>query len=497
MAESIDTTSTDARQPLEVVEQAPSAQVPAVVTERNAAIEAAAEAALMPGVPGRDEFLTLAMTAKMLSLSGAAPEAVRNNPYVAFHVAMLGRDLGISPSAALNLIDVIPGKNGTYQLSLSPELMNGQISRLRLGKIWKKKVTLTECVATAVGPGGIDRRCRLTWRDDVHASDCDCDILGETEFTWEDAKIANLVGDQCTPGAHDPACMNNQSAARLKCNQGYRTYPKRMLWWRAAGFCADDYFPEAGLGLYSPEELGAVVDAEGRPIDPSTVELPDGYQQALPPPNPNNEDATDEDKWNLKLRIMALPEDIGAELRETWKKSDKLTAVDKLTQAGMKTAQSVLAGAESKARTKHKDWSSVAAIEAIAAKFAAAVLPVWAGTSDSAPTPPDSGPGPTETASADDSTPAPETGGKTAPVVPSSEPDGARGHAAPEPTDEDLEGASPKLINDTIAEVLAMKAHDVDKALTGYRLHTEGELDTRKRRLTLAIVRDRKNQPQA
>lgn len=472
MAEPIETTSTTAGQPLEVVQAAPAPQVPAI-TGRDAAIEAAAEAALaMPGVPGRDEFLTLAMTAKMISLSGAAPKAIRESPYVAFHVAMVGRDLGISPSAAVNLIDVIAGKGGEYQLSLSPQLLNGQIRRLGLGSIRPRIRTDRECVAVAYAPDGTE--------------------LGESEFTWEDARMAGLVGDKCEPGVHVKDKQRQGGGAYCGCNQGYITYPKRMLWWRASGFAADDFFPEAGLGLYSPEELGAVVDEEGRPIDPANVTLPDGYEPKQIA-NPNTEAASDEDKWNLKLRIMALPDDIGAELRETWKKSDKVTAVDKLTQAGVKVAQAMVAGAESKARTKHKDWSPTTAIEALAAKFAAAVLPVWAGRPDSAPTPPDSGPAPTQTGGSTETTPAPETDRKKAPSGPASEPDGARGHAAPEPTDEDLEGASPKLINDVIAEVLAMKAPEVDTRLTEYRLHTEGELDTRKRRLTLAIVRERKH----
>ena len=51
----------------------------------------------MPGVPGRDEFLALALQARMLSMSGAAPKAVRSNPYVVLHVAMVGTRPGCSP----------------------------------------------------------------------------------------------------------------------------------------------------------------------------------------------------------------------------------------------------------------------------------------------------------------------------------------------------------------------------------------------------------------
>lgn len=498
MAEPIETTSAPTAAPLEVVE--PPAPVPAVTTQQeqaSAAIVAASEAALAnPGMPGRDEFLTLATTARMLCLSGAAPKAIRNNPYVAFHVAMVGRDLGISPSAAMELIDVIDGQNGP-RLSLSPQLINGQIRRLGLGSIVPATQTAEKCIAVALGPGGrLDPRCKRTYPE--HVEGCSCTgIIGDYEWTWEDAQMANLAGDKCRPGHHDPVCYKSDAAKNLRCAQGNRTYPKRMHWWRASGYLADDVFPEAGLGLYTAEELGATVDEEGRSIDVASVELPDGYQQALPAPSPNTEAASDEDKWNLKLRIMALPDDIGAELRETWKKSDKVGAVDALSQAGMKVAQAMVSGAESKARTKHKDWNSAKAIETIAAAVVSNLLPPWSAGPDSAPTPtpPPQGGAPAPER-ADDGA-KPETARKSAPSGPESTADGERGHAAPEPSDEDLEGAPPKLINDVIAEVLAMKAHDVDKALTAYKLHTEGELDSRKRRLTLAIVRDRKTSTEA
>lgn len=264
----------------------------------RAAVEAAAEAALaMPGVPGRDEFLALAMQARMLAMSGAAPEAVRNDPYVAFHVAMVGRDLGISPSAALQLIDVIKTKNG-YQLSLSPQLLNGQIRRLGLGRIVPVLQERDRCIARALGPDG--------------------EILGETEFTWEDARDAGLVGLKCMPGEH----ATNRDG-RCGCNQGYRTYPRRMMWWRASGFCAADLFPEAGLGLYSPEELGSVVDDQGRPLDPATVALPPGYddpaEQRRQQQAAADQPAAGDKLWELQELIYALPAQLLAELRQQWR----------------------------------------------------------------------------------------------------------------------------------------------------------------------------------
>lgn len=296
-----------------------NAPLPAVpdpqLAAANARIDAAAtEAAGLPGVPGRDEFLSLAMQARILSMSGAAPEAVRGNPYVAFHVAMVGRDLGISPSAALELVDIIKS-GGQYRLSLSPQLLNGQIRRLGLGSIVPLVQQVDRCVAVALAPGGhADVRCGATWPE--HAEGCRCQgILGSTEFTWEEARMAGLVAEGCQPGAHTVKCLNRNSAAWDRCNGGYVTYPKRMMWWRAGGYCADDWFPEAGLGLYSPEELGSVVDAEGRPIDPTTVELPEGYQPKAAEPVAM---AGDRAVAELRHDIAALPDEGRQALVAKW-----------------------------------------------------------------------------------------------------------------------------------------------------------------------------------
>lgn len=341
---------------------AADAPLPATITHEEAAtalIERAADAALMPGVPGRDEFLTLAATARILSLSGAAPEAVRNNPYIAFHVALVGRDLDLSPSASLNLIDVIEGKKGP-QLSLSPQLLNGRIERLGLGHIVKVASTVESCYAVAVGPGGqVDLHCRRSWPD--HAEGCECrGVIGDSEFTWEDARMAGLVGPSCSPGVHDPACLSWSKGK--SCNQGYRTYPKRMLWWRAAGFCADDWFPTASMGLYSPEALGAVVDDEGRPIDPSTVKLPDGYEPAAPEPVAMAAGDVVED---LARRIHALPADAQDALKLRWKgdgDSPYLQPLAKLPERQVKKATALVDHFEQRARGgEWGDWDPPAA----------------------------------------------------------------------------------------------------------------------------------------
>lgn len=373
----------------------PTTDVAPIQSGAHAAIERAAEAALaMPGVPGRDEFLSLAMQARVLSMSGAAPKAVRNNPHVAFHVAMVGRDLGISPSASLELIDVIEGKRDSrtgevdYRLSLSPQLLNGQLRRLGLGSIVPAYRDEWRCLALPLGPGGLDRECAKVLPD--HAVGCSCDVMGPpSEFTWEMARRAGLVGKLCEPGDHkmETRTKGDRSWQACGCNQGYITYPDRMLWWRASGFCADDYFPEAGLGLYSPEALGAVVDEDGRPIDPATVALPDGYEPAeLPAPAapPVVERGDGEALWDLQVRIRALPDEQRALMADRWKESSKLThevngarlpiRPHQLPATSVASAESMLTGFEKLAQ--RGGWSPTDAHEAVTAQVAEVL--VWA-----------------------------------------------------------------------------------------------------------------------
>lgn len=342
----------------------------------NAAVAAAADAAAaLPGVPGRDEFLALAMQARMLSLSGAAPEAVRNNPYIAFHVAMVGRDLGISPSAAIELIDVINTSKGP-RLSLSPQLINGQIRRLGLGAIQPGERTRERAVAVVFDAEGHQ--------------------LGEVEFTWEDAIDAGLVAAGCRPGEHTERCRNRNTPPYNRCNQGYVTYPKRMLWWRAAGFAADDYFPEAGLGLYSPEALGAVVDEDGRPIDPADVELPAGYETTDERAAPRVDEAADPaDRWDLQVRIAALPDEYKGELRENWLRA-QLLPTRTLPADQLRKAKALVNGFEAKAKRDGVDLDTQRSL--IEAEVAEGFTEFLARPDGAADVPPDGPSGPVPTA---------------------------------------------------------------------------------------------------
>lgn len=267
------------------------------------ALERAAEMAMEQAhIPGRDEFLSLAMQARIFAYSNLVPRALQGKPNDVFLVLMTGRDLHLPVTTALRKVYVIDGT-----VSVAPLLRIGAVARLGLGSVKPHP----------------ENRKRRDWAGAI-VRDQFGNVIGETEFTWQDAAEAGLVRADCAPGQHTSECIANRGKDGVKqqgnrganfCKDNWRKNPGRMCWWRAAGFAVDDYFPEASMGLYSPDELGALTDDDGEPLDPANMELPEGFG----PPNArrgaNNgsvsrpaapDAASDQDKAALKGRTARL-----------------------------------------------------------------------------------------------------------------------------------------------------------------------------------------------
>jgi hypothetical protein len=311
-------------------------------------------------IPDRQQFLTMAATARMLSLSPAAPKAMRN-PYVAFHVVMLGRALDLDPATAMNLIDAI-GDSDKLQLSLSPELLVARVEMKGLGHVELLWATKTRAAAVALTPDG--RVVRDPKTGEV------IEVQGErgrVEFDWDMADDAELVDDRCVwdqeadvvthwvkPGTNGRGWSNNTPNS-CKCGS-YKKHPGRMMGWRAMGFCVHTYFPEASLGLYSAEELGASVDEAGRAIDPTTVELPEGYETTTTIGTTAVDDttpATPEQIADIRWRVAQLPEAQRDAFTKRWTEKvneGRLTPVAELMASKVALGLALLQGAESLAR---------------------------------------------------------------------------------------------------------------------------------------------------
>lgn len=196
-------------------------------------------AADLPIIPERSEMNDLAAMAVMLAHADAVPTALRQKPNDVFLVLLTARDLGVSLTTALREFHVIEGK-----VTLSPKSKLAMVRTSGLGRIWPD-------------PGNDAESA--TW----HATRTD--QPGERwsyTFTMAEAKAIK------------------QKGKILADKDNWTNYPKRMLSWRAVGYLLDDIFPEVGTGLYSPDELGAVTNEEGDPIEVSAVEVPTGMRSS-------------------------------------------------------------------------------------------------------------------------------------------------------------------------------------------------------------------------
>ncbi len=168
--------------------------------------------------------------AAVLVKTGFLPKAI-TTPEQALAIALTGRELGLPMMQAMRGINVIQGVP-----TLKPELM------------------LALCIQRIPGFTFKWGEC-----DEKHATFI-CSRPGLSEayvsvFTLADAQAAKLTG-----------------------KDNWQNYAKNMLRCRALGNGLHATCPDVLVGLYTPEEMGATVNADGE-----VIELPDG-----PPPEPTN-----------------------------------------------------------------------------------------------------------------------------------------------------------------------------------------------------------------
>lgn len=157
---------------------------------------------------------------------------------------LAGRELGFGPIASMTGINVIKGR-----VTLSANLMAAAIKRT--GKYNYRVARLD------------DTACELTFFENGEQ-------VGESHFTIEDARSAGLGGDN------------------------WRRFPRNMLFARALSNGAKWYCPDIfGGPVYTPDEMGAVVDENGEVInydDDAGEEVPpDGQPRVITPTPPANQ----------------------------------------------------------------------------------------------------------------------------------------------------------------------------------------------------------------
>lgn len=162
-----------------------------------------------------------------LACSGMLPKQFQGKPANILWATEYGETLGITTMAAINGIHVIENKP-----SASAALIGGLVRRAG----HKLRVTGNSLRATA----------QIVRSDDP-------DFV--FEVTWELRRNPNG-----NPNAEEAGLLNKST---------WKNYPAAMLKSRAITQVARDACEEVLFGLhYTPEELGAEVDAEGEPIEP-------------------------------------------------------------------------------------------------------------------------------------------------------------------------------------------------------------------------------------
>jgi hypothetical protein len=274
---------------------------PAAAIEVHDARAVGATNADLPVIPANTEMTALAQMATTLAFADAVPKALRRKPNDVFLVLLTARDTGVALTTAMREFHVIEGT-----VTLSPKVKLAMVRQAGIGRIW---------------PAPANDATGATWyavRNDQP------DHTVESTFTWEDAQLAGLVDSRCEPKRHFR--NGNQSCM---CKDNWKRYPQRMVSWRASGYLLDDVFPEVATGLYSPDELGAVTNADGEPIEVSATEGLPGMKGPRQTGQPEVVPASDEDRAEIHSRIAALSP-AGRQALGAWWSSEELPKVDEL-----------------------------------------------------------------------------------------------------------------------------------------------------------------------
>lgn len=306
--------------------------------EPPAAVEVVTQTpGLAPGlslVPSENEMANLGAMAATLAQARALPAALQDKPADVFLVLITARDLGVSLTTAIREFHVIDGK-----VTLSPKVKLAMIRAQKLGKIYphqpprqvfedgELRMRLCPCGSDA-GPNDHER---ATWHAERHDEP---GVLHTSTFTMEQARLV-------------PTREKGQNITLAE-KSNWKAWPARMLSWRALGYLEDDVFSEVGTGLYNPDEMGAMVDADGQPIDVTVADpIPGTGRRALPAPEIPLADR--EVRLDIHRRIGQIQEhpEANAEM-EPWWVERELPAPRNLTEPQSRVVLARLAHVEAK-----------------------------------------------------------------------------------------------------------------------------------------------------
>lgn len=164
------------------------------------------------------EWQALRESAKAVVTSGFLPKAI-NTPEKAITLMLAGRELGLGPMQAIRSLHIIDGKP-----VMSADLMAGLVHKKLPGALLRVVESTNErCEVDAARQGQEPTRY---------------------VFSIDDAKAAQLLN-----------------------KDNWKKYPRAMLRARCLSEAVRATFPDVMLGVYDPDELGAVTTADGEIIE--------------------------------------------------------------------------------------------------------------------------------------------------------------------------------------------------------------------------------------
>lgn len=295
----------------------PEPQTEGTVGALLATVDDAPPADLSP-MPDSEEFRSILTMARVLADSSLVPSDLRGKPHDVALILLTGRELGIAPTAALRSCYVVD-----HRVTLAPALKQAIVTDRGLGK---------------VRPAPGNNAEQATW------------IAFEPDGNdgWQEAGRLTLTMDEM-------AAAQNGTRGRLIDKDNWQSYPARMLSARCRGWLIDDIWPEAALGLYSPDEVGAFTNEDGEPIDVASYEnVPDGYRKTAPaPPTLIPEEVAEA----LRLRLVALPQDAQVLARGMLRDRDVPLPLNTAPEPKAKIVEPIIGGLEKRAANgEWGDW---------------------------------------------------------------------------------------------------------------------------------------------
>lgn len=252
--------------------------------------------------PSALEMRDLAAVAVTLSHAALVPKALQGRPNDVYLVLLTARDLGVALTTALREFHPIDGK-----VTVSPKVKLAMVKEQGRDKGWH------------------------VWRCDVRNERCKASGCASydphEESTWHAIRDGETHSSTVT--------MSDAVAAGLTGKDNWKKYPQRMLSWRALGWLLDDTFPEVGTGLYQADELGAITDEDGRPIDVIDVPAYTGMAGSDP-------EMPQADREALLARAKALPEAALPEFAETWR-TWRLPKIEVMRESHRKAGEALVA----------------------------------------------------------------------------------------------------------------------------------------------------------